>query len=104
MASPYVSSFPEVDFPRMKPIVRSIFFDQDERLWVELFQQEGRPRKAHVYDGGGRLLFEATWPEDVSLRFGAVRGDVAVGVRRGAHGQESVVRLSFARRKDPQLN
>ena len=50
---------------------------------------------AHVYDGGGRHLYNAEWPRGVSISRGGVSGDVAVGVRRMAFDVPQVVKLRF---------
>lgn len=85
------------DVPSTKPPLRSLYFDRDGRLWVELAVADGADRTAHVYGTDGALQQVVTWPANVDLRQGAVHGDVAWGVLRGELDVPSVVRLRWQR-------
>ncbi|MBR9990944.1 MAG: hypothetical protein KFH98_14375 [Gemmatimonadetes bacterium] len=82
------------DVPARKPPLRSLFFDSDGRLWVELAVGDGEDRRADVYDSDGTLLRTVSWPAAISLSDGAVRGTDAWGVATDALGVMSLVRLT----------
>lgn len=85
------------ELPTRKPPLRSLFFDLDGRLWIELSVLTDADRRAHVYAPDGRLLFTAQWPAAVRLTDGAIRGDQAIGVVLDAGDVERVVGLRFER-------
>lgn len=88
--------YPDFTVPERKPPIRYLWYDEDGRLWVQLWEADGDSlATAHVYDHAGDFLFEAQWPLDVSLREGAIRGDAAVGVGTGAFDIPEVVRMTF---------
>ena len=95
------ASLPELEYPTVpiadrKPAVKYIWYDDDGRLWVQLWEEHGESvARAHVYDGGGDFLFDAEWPLDVSLTNGAIRGDAAVGVALGRFEVPEIVRMTF---------
>ena len=90
------ATYPTFAVPRQKPPLRSIFFDTQGRLWVELTRSFGdRDARAHVYDERGQLLFTAVWPADVSLADGSIRGFVALGIRKDEFDVDRVVRVRF---------
>ncbi|MCY3809869.1 MAG: hypothetical protein OXG58_10695 [Gemmatimonadetes bacterium] len=105
-----VTSWPElVEFPddyripERKPVVYRMWYDDDGRLWVCLWPEEGDTmHRAHVYDGDGVFLHEAEWPRGITIWYGGLRGDVAVGVRKVEFDVEQVVRLIF--RPQPAAN
>lgn len=88
--------YPDFDIPAVKPPLESMWFDRDGRLWVRLTTvADDEMARADVYDKAGTLLFRATWPADVSLGWGAIRGDTAIGIRTDRLDVHSVVRLRF---------
>lgn len=89
-------SLPRVHPPDVKPVIRQIWFDDDNRLWVRRYAltESGRAQ-ADVFSRDGDFLFRAHWPADVDLREGAIRGYTAWGVRTGTLGEHSLVRLQF---------
>ena len=100
--------YPRFPVPDRKPPVKLLWYDEDGRLWVQLWEEGGASDAvAHVYDGTGVFLFEALWPVGVSLRHGAIRGDVALGLAAGTLGVPEIVRMTFraeprARRERPR--
>ena len=85
------------DVPERHPPLRSLFFDQEGRLWVELSTPAGEARRAEVHDPSGGLAATVAWPRDVTFRppLGWVEDGMAVGVRTDSLGVQEVVRLSF---------
>ena len=80
--------------PERKQPLRSIFFDRDGRLWVELSVAAGSSRRADVYDREGRLAHIVEWPADIDLSAnGAIRGSIAHGIIRDSLDVQRVVRL-----------
>ncbi len=98
-----VTSWPElVEFPddyripERKPVIYRMWYDDDGRLWVCLWPTDGDTmHRAHVYDGDGVFLHEAEWLRGITIWYGGLRGDVAVGVRKVEFGVEQIVRLRF---------
>jgi hypothetical protein len=89
-------SLPDVRLPDRKPVVDQIWFDQEDRLWVKLNAQTADgDAQADVYARTGELSFHAQWPADVDLRYGAIRGATAWGVRTGVLDEHILVRLVF---------
>lgn len=86
-----------VKIPKRKAAIASLMFDLDGRLWVERSAVQGMPREADVYDLEGKLIARASWPADVVLRYGAIRGMTALGVRFDDADVPSVVRIRFSR-------
>jgi hypothetical protein len=85
-----------ISFPTRKPAIASLTFDLEGRLWVERSVADGHAREADVYDSRGELIARASWPTDVSLPFGAIRGLLAIGIRTDESDVPSVVRLRFS--------
>lgn len=78
--------------PDRKPPLRSLFFDREGRLWVELATGEGM-REAHVYDPEGRPVARYAWPDRVLLDVRAwIGSEEAIGVEPGT-SLERPVRL-----------
>ncbi len=94
---PELVEFPDdYRIPERKPVVYRMWYDDDGRLWVCLWPTEGDTmHRAHVYDGDGVFLHEAEWPRGITIWYGGLRGDVAVGVRRVEFDVEQIVRLRF---------
>jgi len=91
--------YPSFVVPRRKPPIEELWYDEDNRLWVQLSRPDTDSlARAHVYSDRGVFLFAATWPRDVSLVHGAIRDTVAIGRRIGVLDVEEVVRMTFARR------
>ena len=92
-------TYPAFVVPQRKPPIRDLWYDEDNRLWVQLSRPDTDSlARAHVYSDRGRFLFAAAWPREVSLSHGAIRGAVAVGRRIGALDVPEVVRMTFAPR------
>jgi sugar lactone lactonase YvrE len=85
------------DVPARKPPLRSLFFDQDGRLWLQHSVPDGAPPSADVYAADGRLLYRATWPRLTDLSNGAARGDVVYGVQRDSLDTPRIVRIRLTR-------
>ncbi len=84
------------EVPERKPPIEDLWFDQDSRLWVQLWGEDGDSlATAHVYSAGGELLFNAAWPREVALDYGAIRGDVAMGVATDGLGVPEIVKMVF---------
>lgn len=79
--------------PQNKPTLAGMWFDSDGRLWVEHAVRKGEPRRADVYTTDGRWTATMTWPANVSLSNGAIRGDTGLGVATNAEDLASVVRI-----------
>lgn len=87
---------PDVAVPRRKPPIDRIWFDADRRLWVGLsVDGSGTGATADVHDRDGRPAFHATWSSDIDLGFGAIRGNMAWGVRRTTLGVQRLVLVEF---------
>lgn len=84
--------------PDRKPPIRSIFFDQTGRLWVEESVPEGAMRAAAVFGTGGVVVARVEWPSDVDISFGAIDATGGVGIHRDADGVERAVLLRFTER------
>lgn len=94
------------EVPERKPPLRTLYFDQEGRLWVEL-NTAGGEREAHVYAPDGTPVARYTWPAEVLLDVRAwigveeaigVEADVPVvteppGVSAGGSITERLVRL-----------
>ena len=102
-------SIPDVELPPRKPPVENLWFDADNRLWVQR-NMDAEPGfvEADVYDSLGNSVFRARWPRgsevvqypapaagSIDLSDGAAAGLVAWGVERGAFGEHLLVRLRF---------
>lgn len=88
--------YPDFTVPERKPPIKYLWYDEEGRLWVQLWEEDGETlATAHVYDHAGDFLFGAQWPLDVSLRDGAIRGDAAVGVGMGPLDIPEIVRMTF---------
>lgn len=71
------ATYPAFSVPRRKPPIRDLWYDEDDRLWVQLSRPDTDSlARAHVYSDRGRFLFTAAWPREVSLGHGAIRGAV----------------------------
>lgn len=81
--------------PDRKSPLHRLFFDADGRLWVELSVPDGEVRRAEVYATDGTHLRTAEWPADVEFSLGAIRADVAIGVRRDSLDVARVVRVRW---------
>lgn len=81
--------------PQSKPTLAGMWFDCDGRLWVEQAVPRGNDHKADVYATDGRWLAVMTWPTNVTLSYGAIRGDVGLGVARNSEDLQSVVRIAW---------
>lgn len=92
--------YPEFQVPVRKPPINDLWFDEEDRLWVNLSLADTVPlASAHVYTRQGSFLFTATWPRDVSLEHGAIRDRVAIGVRTGDLDVPEIVRMTFVPRQ-----
>ena len=80
---------------KTKPVISNLTFDVDGRLWVTRSVADDKPIEADVYDRTGKWVAMMQWPKDVSLSFGAVSGDVGLGVATDKDGVQRVVRLRF---------
>ena len=90
-------SYPEFVVPERKPPIEDLWYDEENRLWVQLSNAEADSlARAHVYTKLGEFLFAAAWPRDVSLEHGAIRGRAAIGVRRGVFDVPEIVRMTFS--------
>lgn len=78
--------------PATKQPLHLIYFDADGRLWVELATADGSRRHAHVYNRMGERVLNVTWPTDVDLTQGDMKGETFWGIA-GSGADASVVRL-----------
>jgi len=83
------------DVPARKPVLRSLGFDLDGRLWIERTIPDGRPREADIYERNGRRMAVMSWPAHVSMSHRTARGRTAIGVAVDSLGTNTVVRLRF---------
>ena len=81
--------------PATKQPLHLIYFDADGRLWIELATADGSRRHAHVYDRTGERALNVTWPADVDLTQGDMKGEAFWGIA-GSGADASVVRLEPA--------
>ena len=88
------------DIPDRKQPLRSLTFDQDGRLWVQLSVAEGAASRADVYGPDGTLLYEVTWPRRTELT-GASTGDLVHAVQRDSLDTPSIVRMKLVPRSRP---
>ena len=89
-------SLPRVSLPAVKPVIDQVWFDQEDRLWVELSARTAADEaQADVYSRNGELVFQARWPSDIDLSLGAIRRNAGWGLRTSALGEHSVVHLVF---------
>lgn len=79
--------------PDRKQPLRDLFFDQEGRLWVELYVAEGEQPTAHVYSPDGRFLYTAHWPPRTDIASGAAHGDAVYGVQRDSLDVQRIVRI-----------
>lgn len=81
--------------PTKKPVLRSISFDREGRLWVTRHVASGSQIQSDVYDRNGKLEYTAIWPvADDVMFFGGARGRTAWAyLRRGS--TTSVARIEF---------
>ena len=89
------SSLP-FNVPNRKAPLRSLGFDLDGRLWVELSVPADSSRVAHVYRRNGTRVGTMVWPAGVRLHHWAVRNDTAFGVQLDSMGTQRIVRLHFS--------
>ncbi len=93
---PFRVEYEPGEIPEQKPPIDNLWFDEDGRLWVKLWDTDGdQLARAHVYGGDGEFRFHAAWPRDVSLRHGAIRGDVAIGFTTDEFDVPEIVRVVF---------
>lgn len=79
-----------------KPPVQDIWYDEEGRLWVQIWPDPDYGRNlAHVYDAGGRPLFVADWPASIELDWGSARGCAAAGTEDLEYDVQRVVRVRF---------
>lgn len=83
----------DFDKPRFKPIVASLQFDMDGRLWVERSVISGQPHEADLYSRDGKWVRIMRWPANVSLTLGAISGNTGLGVAQDTDGVQRVVRV-----------
>jgi len=81
--------------PKVKPVVAAIRFDLDGRLWVEHSVPGGQVHRADIYSATGTWTATMTWPANVSLNNGAVKGNSGLGVQTDAEGVQRPVRLTW---------
>ena len=81
--------------PGAKTPVRTIMFDRQGRLWVQLNVGDGENSRADVWDSTGRRVGNAEWPAGVDLRQGFINDRVAYGVQQDSAGVPQVVRIRF---------
>lgn len=82
--------------PRFRPVVADVWYDTENRLWIELTTNNGEEdREAFVYDLDGEMLFEARWPAGIDLSQGAASARLAWGVIENEWGEQTLVRLTF---------
>lgn len=81
--------------PAYKPPIRSIGFDSDDRLWVELSVADGQPHLADVYSRSGPRVGRFQWPANVHLDLWTVHGHDGIGVVFEHPGEQQVVALQF---------
>lgn len=91
--------YPQVELPERKPPVETIWFDDEGRLWVQLYARTTTgSSQADVYSSTGELIFKSEWPSDIQLSIGgrsASRDRTAWGLRRGPFDEPLLVRLHF---------
>ncbi len=84
------------EIPERKPPIENLWFDAEDRLWVQLWGEDGDSlTRAHAYSAVGEFLFDAAWPHEVSLEHGAIRGDVAIGFATDEFDVPEIVKLMF---------
>lgn len=95
LADRFGTTVPQLGFdvPDRKTPLRGLFFDDHGRLWVEIQVPDGADRTAHVYDVSGILERTVTWPADITLDDGIIRGETVWGVSRDSLDVPTVVRL-----------
>lgn len=82
--------------PDRKPPLRSLFFDNAGRLWVELNLLDRRNREADVYGQDGSLEGHYIWPAEVRTGVTTwVEKTSLVGVAIDSLGVQRVVRVRF---------
>ncbi len=97
---PASPDFPVFRVPERKPVIRHMWYDEENRLWVHLWPAEADSTyRALVYGPDGSLLHEAEWPRGIAIWRGGVTGDTALGIREIGLGVPQVVQLRF--RPDP---
>lgn len=84
-----------LDIPRGKPVIATLGFDIDGRLWITRAVPEGAPNEADIYAPDGRWIAVMQWPANVQLSYQAVNGNTGLGVTQDADGGQHVVRLSW---------
>ena len=93
---PFRVEYEPGEIPEQKPPIDNLWFDEDGRLWVKLWDTDGDSlARAHVYGAAGEFLFHAAWPRDVSLQDGAIRGDVAIGFATDEFDVPEIVKMVF---------
>lgn len=68
------------DVPTRKPLISSLGFDQDGRLWIRRSTADGAEGVADLYGADGALIAEVRWPANVRLHLHAATGWNAVGI------------------------
>lgn len=85
------------DPPEARPPIQSIWFDADDRLWVQRSSAGDDPRsRADIHSSDGTLIFRAEWPRAIDLRQGAASERSAWGTRETALDEQILTRLRFA--------
>jgi hypothetical protein len=87
------------DVPDVRPVLGSIGFDRDGRLWVFLDQPpDAEFNTAYVYTSESfRLCAVATWSQDVNLSsLMSIAGLTGWGTRIDADGVRTVVKVVFS--------
>lgn len=79
--------------PSHKAPLRSLFFDQPGRLWVELHVPDGADRRADVYATDGTLVRTVQWPPSITLADGIITHGAVWGVGRDDLGVATAIRL-----------
>ncbi len=88
---------------KAKPPIHHVWFDSDDRLWVQLSTAGDDPHsQGDVYSNDGTPLFHAEWPRGIDLRHGAAAGQSAWGIRETALEEQILTLVHFApfREKD----
>ena len=91
-----IGAYPAFPVPDRYPPISDLGFDLNGRLWVELSRPEDATvARAEVFGLEGELLFTATWPAFLDLRYAAIRDSIALGIAVDEFGIQRVARLGF---------